>query len=126
MMGEYVGENGGRLTWWNLDEGTGRLSVNPADAKLFASLACRCDDESYLQGCNSHNALNGGKVWLSRITSNDKLYERGVNGGGGSSYERWAQQPEGLTYSPFSDNLWCVTEKDHARAVFAVKRADAS
>ena len=43
-------------------------------------------------------------------------------GGKGATHAPWADQPEGLTYSPVSDNLWCVTERAGARAVFAVKR----
>ena len=42
----------------------------------------------------------------------------------GVTFEPWADQPEGLTYSPASDNLWCVTERAGARAVFAVKRSN--
>ncbi len=61
-------------------------------------------------------------MWLSRSSGRDALYERPVEGGNGSTREPWADQPEGLTYSPRSDNLWCVTERAGARAVFAVKR----
>ena len=62
-------------------------------------------------------------VWLARTSGDDALYERSVAGGRGATYMPWAEQPEGLTYSPSSDNLWCVTERPGARAVFAVKRA---
>jgi hypothetical protein len=46
-----------------------------------------------------------------------------VGGGQGVTREPWADQPEGLTYAPASDNLWCVTERAGDRAVFAVKRS---
>jgi hypothetical protein len=46
---------------------------------------------------------------------------RPLAGGKGKTLRPWADQPEGLTYSPASDNVWCVTERAGARAVFAVK-----
>jgi hypothetical protein len=123
MMGEYKTSDQapGRLTWWDLDERTGRLATGP-DRELDASLARVCGDERFLQGCHSWNALADGAVWLSRSSGRDALCKRPVGGGKGSTHEPWADQPEGLTYSPASDNLWCVTERAGARAVFAVKR----
>lgn len=121
MMGEYRtrDEEPGRLVWWDLDERTGRVAAAP-DAPLEASLARVCGDERFLQGGHSWNALADGAVWLSRSSDRDALCERPLDGGTGATHEPWADQPEGLTYSPSSDNLWCVTE----RAVFAVKRRD--
>ncbi len=120
MMGEYTTSGGAaaRLTWWDLDEGTGRLTALDQQA----SLARRCGEERFLQGCHSEDALAKGTVWLSRTSSQDALYARPVDGGAGVTHQPWADQPEGLTYSPASDNLWCVTERAGARAVFAVKR----
>ena len=123
-MGEYTTSDQapGRLIWWDLDERTGRLAVTSPDRTLGASLARACSDERFLQGCHSENALADGTVWLSRSSRRDALCERPVDGGAGATLEPWADQPEGLTYSPASDNLWCVTERAGARAVFAVKR----
>jgi hypothetical protein len=123
MMGEYKtrDQKPGRLIWWDLDERTGRLAAGP-ELQLGASLARVCSDERFLQGGHSSNALGNGTVWLSRSSGRDALCERPVDGGAGVTHEPWADQPEGLTYSPASDNLWCVTERAGARAVFAVKR----
>lgn len=124
MMGEYTtrGQAAARLVWWKLNRRTGRLAVD-ANGRLRASLARACGGELFLQGCVSHNALAGdGTAWLSRSSSNDALYERPVDGGKGKTSQPWADQPEGLTYAPASDNLWCVTERAGARAVFAVRR----
>lgn len=125
-MGEYATsyDAPGRLLWWALDERTGRLATASPDEQIGASLARRCTDERFLQGCHSDNAFAGGTVWLSRTSERDALYERPVGGGKGVTFEPWADQPEGLTYSPASDNLWCVTERAGARAVFAVKRSN--
>ncbi|MGH8636531.1 MAG: hypothetical protein ACREUZ_05285 [Burkholderiales bacterium] len=124
MMGEYATSNDAspRLIWWALDAASGRLAVGP-DATLGASLARLCTGERFLQGCHSEGALADGSVWLARTSDDDALYERTVAGGTGATHMPWAEQPEGLTYSPASDNLWCVTERPGARAVFAVKRA---
>lgn len=125
MMGEYTtrGQAAARLVWWRLNSRTGRLAVD-ASGRLRASLARACAGELFLQGGVSHNALaDAGRVWLSRTSSNDALYERPVGGATGTTAQPWADQPEGLTYAPASDNLWCVTERAGARAVFAVKRA---
>jgi hypothetical protein len=124
MMGEYATSDQapGRLIWWDLDERTGRLAITSPGSPLVASLARACGDERFLQGGHSHEALADGTVWLSRSSGRDALYERPVGGGQGVTREPWADQPEGLTYSPASDNLWCVTERAGARAVFAVKR----
>jgi hypothetical protein len=124
MMGEYKtrNQNPGRLIWWDLDERTGRLATAGPERQLAASLARVCSDERFLQGGHSSNALADGTVWLSQSSGRDALCERPVGGGRGVTHEPWADQPEGLTYSPASDNLWCVTERPGARAVFAVKR----
>jgi hypothetical protein len=124
MMGEYKTSDQapGRLTWWDLDERTGRLAAGGPARRLAASLARVCSDERFLQGGHSSNALTGGTVWLSSSSDRDALCERPVSGGKGATHEPWADQPEGLTYAPASDNLWCVTERAGARAVFAVKR----
>jgi hypothetical protein len=124
VMGEYTtsDEAPGRLIWWNLDERSGRLAVASPERALDASLALACSDEHFLQGCHSEDALADGTVWLTRTSGRDALCERPVAGGTGATYQPWADQPEGLTYSPASDNLWCVTERAGARAVFAVKR----
>jgi hypothetical protein len=123
MMGEYTtsDQRPGRLVWWELDKGSGRLAV-AGDGQLGASLARVCSSERSIQGCHSQEARAGGTVWLSRSSGHDALYERPVEGGNGATREPWADQPEGLTYAPRSDNLWCVTERAGARAVFAVKR----
>jgi hypothetical protein len=124
VMGEYTtsGEAPGRLVWWNLDERSGRLAVPSPDRELGASLALACSNERFLQGCHSSDALADGSVWLTRTSDRDALCKRPVAGGSGRTYEPWADQPEGLTYSPTSGNLWCVTERAGGRAVFAVKR----
>ena len=124
-MGEYRPRDQapGRLVWWDLDACTGRLAASRG-APLQALLARVCSDERFLQGGHSWNARADGAVWLSRSSSRDALCVRPVDGGKGATHEPWADQPEGLTYSPSSDNLWCVTERAGARAVFAVKRRD--
>jgi hypothetical protein len=121
-MGEYAtsDQRPGRLVWWELDERSGRLAM--ITGQHGASLARVCTGERFLQGCHSQDALADGTVWLSRSSGHDALYERPLNGERGATREPWADQPEGLTYSPPSDNLWCVTERAGARAVFAVKR----
>jgi hypothetical protein len=122
-MGEYTtsDQRPGRLVWWGLDARSGRLAVSPS-GQGEASLARVCTSERFLQGCHSQDAMADGAVWLSRSSGHDALYERPMDGGRGATREPWADQPEGLTYSPRSDNLWCVTERAGARAVFAVKR----
>jgi hypothetical protein len=125
MMGEYATSDDapGRLIWWELDARSGRLAVPSPGPQLRAALARACSDERFLQGGHSQ-AFADGSVWLSRSSSRDALYERPVGGGQGVTHEPWADQPEGLTYSPASDKLWCVTERAGARAVFAVKRQE--
>ncbi len=122
-MGEYTtsDQRPGRLVWWELDERSGRLATS-SSGQHDASLARVCTSERFLQGCHSQDALTDGTVWLSRSSGHDALYERPLDGGRGATREPWADQPEGLTFSPHSDNLWCVTERAGARAVFAVKR----
>lgn len=124
MMGEYTtsAHTPSRLIWWPLDGASGRLKAGP-DGTVAASLARACTSERFLQGCNSENALDGGRVWLSRTSKRDALYQRPVNGGKGITYVPWAEQPEGLSYVPGNDRMWCVTERARARAVFAVKRS---
>ena len=126
MMGEYTGraQPPARLVWWPLETDTGRLQTG-RDGRLDASLARACSSERFLQGCHSQDALaDDGMVWLSRTSADDALYERPIDGGKGTTRQPWADQPEGLTYSPGSGNLWCVTERPGARAVFAVKRGN--
>jgi hypothetical protein len=125
MMGEYTtsSEAPGRLVWWRLDERTGRVAAASPDRPVDAALARACSNEHFLQGCHSQDALADGTAWLTRTSGRDALCERPVTGGEGATFQPWADQPEGLTYAPSSDNLWCVTERPGARAVFAVKRA---
>ncbi|HEY8549168.1 MAG TPA: hypothetical protein VIL35_04360 [Vicinamibacterales bacterium] len=125
MMGEYTtsATPRARLIWWPLDPASGRLKAGP-DGAVAASLARACTSERYLQGCSSENALDGGTVWLSRTSKRDALHQLPVEGGKGKTYAPWAEQPEGLSYVPAGDRLWCVTERARARAVFAVKRSE--
>jgi hypothetical protein len=128
IMGEYTtsDEAPGRLVWWTLDERTGRLAAASPEHPLGASLARACSNEHFLQGCHSQDALADGTVWLTRTSGRDALCDRPITGGEGVTFQPWADQPEGLTYAPSSDNLWCVTERAGSRAVFAVKRATVS
>lgn len=117
LAGEYSEtELSGRLHRWPLDAATGRLletggAVQATEA-LFPGVA-------KMQGAHSHD----GKYFVatSKGASNGTLHVGTV--GATLKKRGWVTGPEDLHWSPFSDNLWSLSEYPGKRWVFAVKSA---
>lgn len=97
------------IAWWNLE---GKKIIS-RDIIMNKGLKDKC------QGVQ---ALNGN---LMLSCSGDSDY-RGLYVGKKNDFKKhvWPSGCEDLHYSPFSGNLWCLTEHAKDRFVFAVKATD--
>jgi hypothetical protein len=94
------------ISWWNLATTGEIVSLD----KLISS-------KSMSENIQGGHVINGKKFFANSKT--DKLIVDG------QSEQSWADEGcEDLHYSPYSGNLWSLTEFKNVRRVFAVKAVD--
>lgn len=97
---------------WSLNDHNGTLAdLDAADAYLTRAL--------YVQGVSA----GGATMWFSASDGDTHRLEVRTTTGSGYTRYAWPAGAEGVTYSPNSDNLWCVTEYPDRRICFCVDRA---
>ena len=110
-----------KMYWWDLDSTTGELVLASGQAeaseKAFVTIP-------YLQGVHS---MRSGTPLVTTLfvtsTQNDSIIKSVLDGAGTDTLFTWPNNPEGLTYFPTSDELWCVQELSGQRIVFCVYRS---
>jgi hypothetical protein len=105
-----------KMVWWNLDGTT----ITGYDRTVVTCLARAQGGMSYKESSNKR------LVWLSRSGSDPTLSVGRVSGEGCIEWHNfsWPRGCEDLHFSPYSHNIWCLTEhRDrNGRFVFAVKK----
>jgi hypothetical protein len=96
------------LSWWKLD-GT----------RIVEGLRQVTHDRWRVQGAVAH----GDHIWLSCSGRTPRLLESKEPFAEFTTYD-WPTGCEDLHYSPYSGNMWCLTEPRNNRFVFAVRRRD--
>ena len=120
LAGEYsVDTLLGRLHRWPLDPLTGRLQTQANTVHASEVLYPGMVKVQGAQSWNGHYVMSSSAAKATTPKGAGSLYRATV--GGYIAVHEWPHHPEDFTYSPTSDNLWCLTEDAGERAVFSVK-----
>jgi hypothetical protein len=102
-----------------------RFDFNTYDARLAESAGVVDASDAYRHGVlYVQGVLSAGdRFWFCQSSTENRLVTLETTSSTPESWG-WAYGGEGLTYSPTTDNLWCVTEFPFKRYFFCVNRAE--